>query len=195
MSLEDKLDKWAKSDAGKKQLNVAMRKKAKDITSTNTHFGADGKMSLEDIAYNVISIFDYHIRHGQKIDDKVINSFVFGDYLEFSDYRVIDIDGEPMWELHINFVGQDNLHRDSWFPEGYYGAYDIVELMNNGYVADDHVYLKYEDENGVKKSMPSLKEREGAHFMNRAEFDINQYIEQNGFWVEIHPRFVDNFGV
>lgn len=199
MSLNDALNKWAKSPEGKKKIAAAQTKKLIDAAKSGQSFtiGCGGK-SVDQIVDEVIEHFRDHIFNCTDENDNKIGRFVFADYLEKTDQVIIDGKDGPILELHINFTGDSkgvpNIHRDSWYPEKYdEGAYDIVQLINNGYRAADHVYLDLRDENGkVVGSIPSLQERVGAQFMNRAEATLNIKQVELGYHVEIHQRFKEN---
>ena len=192
MSLEDELKKWAKSPKGQDALIAAKNAKTKSIRSFDAVLG-DGTQSLEDLVYEIIGTFSYYIENSERVGDYGQPPFNFGDFLIWSGYKLTQIGDELLWEVDINF-DYNEIHRDSWYPEGYpHGAYDIVQLLNNGYEADGYVY-KDVDVNGKKYRFRSLKEREGAHFMNRAELACNERGASKGYWVEIHPRFVDGMG-
>lgn len=191
MSIESELARWAKTPDGKDALMQAKNKRTRSMSTFEVGLG-DGSMSLEDIVDEVISVFNYYIEEADRVGDND-KPFDFGRYLDWSSQDLIQIGDELVWEVSLNF-DREGIHRDSWYPEGYpFGAYDIVQLINNGYSADNYVY-KDIDVNGKKIRIRSLRERDGAHFMNIAEAACNERGETKGYWVEIHPRFVDDFG-
>lgn len=191
MSIESELARWAKTPDGKDALMKAKNNKTRSFGTFQKGFG-DGTQSVEDIMFEVMAMFSYYIEEADRVSDND-HPFDFGDYLELSDMNLAKIGDEVVWEVSLNF-DREGIHRDSWYPEGYpFGAYDIVQLINNGYSADNYVY-KDIAVNGKKIRIRSLRERDGAHFMNIAEAACNERGETKGYWVEIHPRFVDNFG-
>lgn len=179
MSLEKAIQEWSNSKRGKDLLLDAKNKRVRAANSYDATFG-NGDMSLEDIGYEVISRFDYYIREA---------GFEFGEYLEIVGAQTVQIGDEIVWEIQVDF-DPHKVGRESWYPEKYpYGAYDIVQLMNNGYDADNYVYKDIEIEDGKKLRIRSLKTREGAYFMQRAEGASNAAGSSKGYWVEINPRF------
>ena len=79
----------------------------------------------------------------------------------------------------------DDLRRDSLYPEGYDGVYNIVALLNNGYHARDYVYGSWDGHSPRGESVldgrstdtsayiRSRKDREGLDFIGQAIRDFN----------------------
>lgn len=160
MSLQGEIDKWAKSAEGKKKIE-AERKRA---MAAGREFGQSGGHSNRSPSYyadRLTTILDAEIKAA---------GFEFGDYLYQVDAGYNE--AEKRYELHVNFKPEE-IDRPSLIPEKYPdGAYDIVVLMNKGYRAGGAVYGV--DRHGVERW--SLREREGAHFIQDAvEKFNNQY--------------------
>ena len=72
-----------------------------------------------------------------------------------------------MYSIGISFDG--NLSRDSLVPSDFDPIDNIIALLNNGYSAGDYVYGAWMSSTLVYNSwIRSLKNREGAHFINNA---------------------------
>lgn len=128
MSLQSEIEKWAKSPAGKKKIEVE-RKKA---MAEGREFGRVAARSSKLPSYyadRLITILDAEIKAA---------GFKFGECLYKVDVGYNEADG--CYELHVNFKPEE-VDRPSLVPEKYPdGAYDIVTLMNRGYHARDYVY-------------------------------------------------------
>lgn len=85
--------------------------------------------------------------------------------------------------IYIYF--EDDLHRDSLYPEGYDGVQNIIALLNNGYHAKDYVYGRWAGHSPAGGSkldggsadasayIRSRKDREGLRFIQQAVKDFN----------------------
>lgn len=81
--------------------------------------------------------------------------------------------GRGMYQIDIWFDG--NLHRDSLAPDEYDGVDNIAALLNKGYSAANTIYGTWPGHGYADYyNIPSLREREGLHFVENA---VRTYME------------------
>lgn len=170
MSLQDKLDAWAKSPKGKTKIDAARKEALKDGKRFGTKKGGSGGAGYGAGSGSVAARdLDFYKRAfieilREKIQDAGYNFaapenlHIAGGFNESNGY----------YEYHINF-DQDAIHRESLYPDGSErntdGAYDIVALLNHGYEADGRVYGYWEP---AGKVIGSLQSREGLFYIQSA---------------------------
>ena len=76
--------------------------------------------------------------------------------------------GPRRYAVEVYFT--NNLHRDSLAPDEYDGINNIAALLNSGYSAGHTVYGIWM--NHCPYSIPSLRVRDGAHFIENAKRDF-----------------------
>ena len=168
--LNDKLNQFLTSKEGKERVAAA----CKTSYSKGKSFGGavgigtpGGGASHEFQFYadRLLEIMRHHIE---------ISGFEYADYL-------IEVENQwdpklEKWVIAFQF-DPSRIHRDSLYPDeekGYpEGAYDIVELMNHGYSADDVVYGTIRGADGTAKRVHSLQERQGSFFIQKAINEFN----------------------
>lgn len=162
MNLQDKIDKWAESTAGKKKLNSARI----NLFKSRSH-AAQKLLRVQELSTdNIVERFI------EKLNSEMVEKlgYSFTEYIVKSEPdHFITSDGRCWTEVELVFdpekIRRNSLDSDS-FPEG---AYDIVALLNHGYQADGWVYGYWAPAN---KEVRSLKERKGTFFIQEA---VNQF--------------------
>ena len=86
--------------------------------------------------------------------------------------------GENQYKIDIWFT--EDLSRDSLAPDYFEGIKNLAALLNNGYSAKNTIYGVWLGHNG-NMSIPSLKHRDGAHFIENAMRDyMGNYAAEYG---------------
>lgn len=163
MSLEDALNKWAQSKSGRAKIGAARSAAAK----AGKPFGGKPAGGVEHPPQFYEDEMKRLITKYAKQHDHE-----YGDYLEQVSMEW-DEKAEK-WAIYLQF-DPIRSRRDSWYPEGSsdWGSYadgvDIVQLMNRGYEARNHVFLK----DGQKTLRASRKSYDGEHFVQDAVREFN----------------------
>lgn len=156
-NLEDQLRAFSKTPRYKKLCDEAKKRAVKD----GKPFGQTSSSQVrtpEFYAQRLIEMLDVEISAAE---------FEFADYLYWLNMGYNK--KEEKYELHINFKPEE-IDRDSLYPDKYSdGAYDIVALLNHGYHAKGYVYGEWRGQN-----IRSLRDRDGAHFMQDAISRFNE---------------------
>ena len=165
MSIEDALQKWAKSQTGKGSIQ-----KAKFLALKQGKAFGDMKLqSSQEI--------DIYVSEAKRIlRDFIDDASVLGrvDY-NFADY-LLEVnktwdENLGCWIIDLQF-DPDKIQRDSLDPEHFpEGVYDIVALLNHGYQANGHVYGYWEP---AGKRIRSLDARHGSFFIQNGATYFNE---------------------
>lgn len=176
-SIMKKVTAYSRTDSGKAKMREVIQKYRAEGTG-NT--GAGGKVMTEADMWTAASKMIAVLRSTAQsygLPASVMRHF---DSLECS--KIYEMpDGSSV--IYIYF--EDELHRDSLYPEGYDGVQNIIALLNNGYHAKDYVYGSWEGHSPTGESkldgrsidtsayIRSRKDREGLQFIQQAISDFN----------------------
>ena len=168
MSLQDKLEAWAKSSKGKAKIAEARKSALKTGKAFGSRKGSGGAgtggASRSDI--------EFYKKEFLKILREKIQDAGY-DFAAPGNINVTGLfnDTTGYYELHFNF-DQESIQRESLCPEKYPdGAYDIVALLNHGYDANGQVYGYWEPAGRV---IGSLQSREGLFYIQAATETFEQ---------------------
>lgn len=153
MSLEQALEKWSQSSAGKSRLKSAVR------TAPAT----------SNIAKAQVKAAEFYSKEFRRILNEVMVNTLGYSYESYLQESAAKEPEENAVSIKMTF-DPEKIHRDSLQPDRYDGAYDIVALLNHGYSADGAVYGYYKP---ADKVIRSLVAREGTFFIQRAVEQFN----------------------
>ena len=164
MSIDSVLRQWMKSGEGKAKVQAARNSAMKAGKSFGVQ--AAGGQSVKPPQFYVDEMQRLVTQYAS------VHNHDYGEYL--GTVALAWNDGLGKWVIELQFDPVRS-RRESWYPEGAsdWGSYadgvDIVQLMNRGYEARHHVYLK----EGNKTLHPSRIRYEGEFFIQSAIREFN----------------------
>lgn len=177
MSIQDKLERWAKTPNGKAKIDKARRAAIKHGKQLGTRKGGSGAgygAGTGSVAAKDLDFYKNEFLRILRGAIEDIPTYYDDAYLKntyhFADDGNIHCDGTfneatGFYEFHFNF-DPESIKRESLDPDEFPGgAYDIVALINHGYDADGSVYGYWAP---AGKAIKSLQSREGAFFIQAA---------------------------
>lgn len=155
MSIQNKVDSWIKTPAGKKKIEKVKTIALREGRTFGQDMNSISKQNVKDIADRMRVI----------LVEKLSN---IADVGVFIGDPVIKDNGDAT--IYINF-DSETLHRDSLYQEGYPNGVDnILSLLVHGYTAKDYVYGYCEK---AGKVIRSFKHRDKSEFLQQAIDEFN----------------------
>jgi len=178
MSIGSKLNAWVNSPRGQARMQAKLEEYAKNgIGKTAAGDNVVNEEKMFEAADKLISV----IRSTAASYGLPASVMAHIDSLDYSRIYTTMPDGTSVIYLYF----EDDMHRDSLYPEGYDGVRNIVALLNNGYHAANYVYGHWDNHSTAGGSVfdgrsidsstyiRSRKDREGLHFIQQAVADFN----------------------
>ena len=175
MSVQSKLEKWAKTPNGKTKIENARKAAIKHGKQFGTHKGGTGYgAGTGSVAAKDLDFYRDEFLRILRGTIATIPTYYNEAYLQntyhFADDGNIHCEGRfnetsGFYEFHFNF-DPDSIKRESLNPDEFPGgAYDIVALINHGYDAKGTVHGYWAP---AGKAIESMQHREGAFFIQAA---------------------------
>lgn len=163
MSLQSKIDAWAKSPQGQAKMQDKIKEYAKK-----------GKMRTNagDLIYNEEKIYKAAAKLISVLQKTARSYDLPASVMEhFDDLHASETYVMPDGSTQVDIYFGGDTHRDSLMPQRYGGVSNVVAVLNNGYGSHPNMEKVWGEWHG--RRIHALAQREGMQFIQQAVRDFN----------------------